>query len=250
MENDLAYIHIGKAAGSSLGIQLRNYYPDISYYHHKRDYDLTKKYILFIRNPLTRFVSAFNYSYHMASYDCYMKTESMINESNCLAPDIIIDRIKNKRNFSRRYDYDNLLLLFKTPNNLGESLSSPDFFIKKHAEQLMTYNFENICHNIGWYLFNGNFIKYCNGNILFVGKQETYRDDVIKLGKILDKSFDLEFKNKKNNFTTKESKYLSPLAIKNLIEFYKDKDYAALIELKNYSWITQETLDSYYQYSP
>jgi hypothetical protein len=43
-------------------------------------------------------------------------------------------------------------------------------------------------------------------------------------------------------------KYLSPLAIKNIIEFYNDTDYAALKKLCQYGLITQEVLDSYYIY--
>ena len=45
-----------------------------------------------------------------------------------------------------------------------------------------------------------------------------------------------------------EDKNLSELAIKNIIEWYKDTDYAALIQLEKYGWITKEVLDSYYIY--
>jgi len=46
-----------------------------------------------------------------------------------------------------------------------------------------------------------------------------------------------------------ESKYLSPLAIQNLIEWYKNSDYSALQQLKEHGWITQEIFDSYHTYN-
>jgi hypothetical protein len=131
MEANLAYIHIGKAAGSSLGIQLRNFYPDISYYHHKRDYDLSKKYIFFVRNPLTRFVSAFNYSRHLVTYNCTGKTPNEINISNCLWPPRIKRKIQNKTPYAFSNEYDSLVKFFKSANDLAEGLNSNNLNIKE-----------------------------------------------------------------------------------------------------------------------
>ena len=43
-------------------------------------------------------------------------------------------------------------------------------------------------------------------------------------------------------------KYLSPLGIKNILEWYKSTDYSALTELYSHGFISKTTLESYYQY--
>ena len=88
-----------------------------------------------------------------------------------------------------------------------------------------------------------------NKKILFVGRQENMKEDIDKLSIIVNKPLDNDLKVRTNVYSSNESKYLSPLAINNIINFYKNTDYAALIELKKYGWITEETLDSYYFYS-
>ena len=113
----------------------------------------------------------------------------------------------------------------------------------------MNNDYEHIYRGIGWYLNNGNFVRNRNKNIIFVGKQETMSNDIETLSSILNKPLKNIDEIRKNVYSSNESKYLSPLAITNLIEFYKNTDYAALIALKEYNWIDQEILDSYYTYT-
>jgi hypothetical protein len=56
--------------------------------------------------------------------------------------------------------------------------------------------------------------------------------------------------NKKTHWRENKNKdmYLSDLAIKNLLEFYKNTDYQTLNILYEYNFIDKETLDSYYKY--
>ena len=245
----LSFIHIGKTGGSTIEYILREHYPNLKEYHHKKDYKSNEKYIIWIRNPISRFVSAYNYSHHLVNYNCTNKNSTDINMSNCLCPPIIEKKIINKTQYAISNEYDNLINFFNSANSLAEGLSSIDPIIKVKAIDLM--NFESKGHiniGIGWYLNNGDFIEIYNDKILFVGKQESMEEDIEKLGKILDKPLNKNIKIRNNIYSSEESKYLSPLAINNLIEFYKDTDYKALIELKNYGWISDEVLASYYMY--
>ena len=145
-------------------------------------------------------------------------------------------------------NYDRLMRSFKTANELAEGLTSSDISIKNRAEELMNCIEEHFFKGIGWYLNNGKFVKNRSKRIIFVGKQEAMTEDINKMGSILNINIKDKLKARENSYLSDDFKYLSPLAITNIIEFYKDTDYAALIELKNHGWITQETLDSYYIY--
>lgn len=243
-------IHIGKTGGSTIFELLKMYYPNIKQYHchWERDYKPNEKHIIWIRNPITRFVSAFNYSHHLVTYNCTNKKPQDINMSNCLYPPLIKQKIKNNRTYSIGKTYDKLINFFKSANNLAEGLTSTDPDIKEKAIKLMNSKFEHIYKGTGWYLNNGKFVRNHNKSILFVGKQENMKEDIDKLSIVLNKQLNKNLKVRTNIYSSDESKYLSPLAIQNIIEFYKDSDYAALIELKNHGWITDDVLASYYKY--
>jgi hypothetical protein len=238
----LTFIHIGKTGGSTVQKLL-----NIKQYHLNKNYDFKNKFIIWIRNPIARFVSAFNMSYINVNFRKYIKN------TNNLEPRSVLLKKKIDRYLSKETDYifstryDELINFFKTANNLAEGLSSNNNNIRKKAEELMNNPLEHINKGIGWYLNNGRFVRNRNSNIIFVGRQETMDEDLQKLGIILDK----EIKNDEtriNHYSSKESKYLSPLAIENIKNYYKNSDYAALIELNKHGWISDETLDSYYIY--
>jgi hypothetical protein len=52
-------------------------------------------------------------------------------------------------------------------------------------------------------------------------------------------------KLRKNIYVDKKMKYLSPIAIKNIMNFYKNTDYAALKTLKDYKFITEDIYELY-----
>ena len=58
-------IHIGKSGGCTVSEELKkiNFHPSVKKWHHicKVKYEKNKKYIIIIRNPIKRFVSAFNF---------------------------------------------------------------------------------------------------------------------------------------------------------------------------------------------
>jgi hypothetical protein len=242
---ELAFIHIGKTGGSTIRTILNKKKIKTTEYHLNKNYNIHhKKYIIWIRNPIGRFVSAFNHCYHSLSTD--PNDIKKFDLKHCLTPTKMKDSIN--RNYIFSPEYDKLFKNFNSANHLAESLTSSDIELQKKAKLLMQCKEEHLFKGIGWYLNNGNFIKNNKDKILFVGKTETMKDDIRSLSKILGCVLDENTKVRENVYVDKSMKYLSPLAIKNIIDHYKNTDYAALDVLCNYGWISKETLESYYKY--
>jgi hypothetical protein len=237
----ISFIHIGKCGGSTIQYLLKKHIKEI--YHLKKNYNTTEKYIIWIRNPLSRFVSAFNYQRECVTFKVTDYNIHNLTLRNCISPGHFAHKIKNGYTFNE--DYDRLITFFKTPNILAEGLSSINPVIRKKATRLMNHSIGHISKGIGWYLNNGKFLKNKNSKIVFVGKLETMSDDIIKLQDILNTTLDTTSHLRKNN---KGDTYLSELAIQNLLEWYKDTDYKALEQLHLYEWISNDTLQSYYTY--
>ena len=245
----LAFIHIGKTGGSAIYKILTEKKINFIEYHNTQNYNINKKFIIWVRNPLSRFVSAFNYLYYLVNYDCRNKKVCDISVDNCLGPLIIKHKIRHNKKYIYDETHDNLINFFQTPNYLARSLTSNNPDIKAKALLLMNSTMTHIFKGIGWYLDNGKFIMFNKKKILFVGKQETMEEDIEGLSKILNTELNSDCVIRKNIYTPESSKYLSPLAIKNLINFYKDTDYAALKKLNKHGWISDEVLALYYTYT-
>jgi len=246
---DITFIHSGKTGGSYLidllGINMR----DKKTYRHicnKPDFDENRKYIIWIRNPIERFVSAFNYAYSALIQDVSSLTEFTLE--TCLIPEYMKLRHITKSKYLFSKEYDEAILFFETPNKLAEALSSTDSVLKQKALNLMNCQVEHINRGIGWYLHNGDFIKKLKENILFVGKMETMDEDADKLFKLLNKKYEKKTRLRENIYIGKEAKILSDVAIANIIDYYKKSDYAALKELKDVGFITEETYEDYHTY--
>ncbi len=230
-------IHIGKCGGTYIAKTF-----DLREYHLERIYKNYQKYVIWIRNPIKRFVSAFWYSYNMLHTNTDELDINNLTFDNCLCPYRIKYKMENEYTYSERDDY--LINFFKTPNELAESLTSSDNTKKELAIKLM--EFEHIGKGIGWYLFNGDFVKDSHDKILFVGRQEYMDIDTLKLSEII------KIKNKHDKLRenkNKNDKFLSKKAIQNIISFYKETDYKALQELVNHNFISQELFDEYHLYS-
>lgn len=247
---NIVLIHIGKTGGTYIKEKLSIIYnKKIKQYHCRSKNYLTKdndeQYIIWIRNPISKFVSAFNYINTIIN----LKRKDLNDKQK---QNKSIKWLLELKHIYNNYNptYLKFIKILNTPNKLAESLFSPDPEIAKMVKVIMTTEiFNHLKCSIGWYLNNGEFIKKHNDKILFVGRQETLDEDFSKLCQKLEiNNIDSSNKINENILSKPEDKYLSPLAIKNIIEWYKDTDYAALIELKNHGWITEEILESYYIY--
>ena len=248
--NDITFIHIGKTGGSYLidllGINTND---KIKYRHicNKPERDPKRKYIIWIRNPIGRFVSAFNYVHAALKHDA-----SSINEFNlktCIMPDIMQKRFIKKTNYLFSKEYDENILFFETPNKLAEALSSSDASLKKRALNVMNSEIQHIHKGLGWYLYNGGFVKNLKDNIIFVGKMETMDEDADTLFTILKKKYEKKPKIRENIYVDNEAKFMSDLAITNIINYYKNSDYAVLKEMKEAGFISGETYKQYHTYN-
>lgn len=239
--NNLRFIHIGKCSGSTLNKIFK-----IKSYHLKRNYLNNENYIIWIRNPINRFVSAFYYVKNIINSNIYYyKKLNIINLNNCLAPGKIRSKITRGYFFSKRYDF--LVNYFKSANHLAESLTSENLKTKKLAKELFNSNYEHIFKGIGYYLGN-NFIDKNHKKIVFVGTVENIYQDIKKLENKLNLNFSYNSKihyrkNKKDN-----NKYLSKKALENILNFYKNTDYVALKKLLKYKFISEKILNDYYKY--
>ena len=241
----ISLVHIGKTGGTTIKQLLKPKLKSFKEYHHVKNYSDNEKYIIWIRNPISRFVSAFNHAYYGLTAN--LSGSKGLNFENCLIPDRMIKARKTPYIFSKKYDA--LMLRFNSPNDLAESLSSTDTEKRNTAIELMKCTEEHLFKGIGWYLNKGKFVKNRHSKILFVGRQENMKEDIISLGKLLNLTLDENKKVRENTYLDSSMKYLSPFAIKNIIEWYKPTDYRALLVLKNHGFISQETLESYYSYT-
>jgi hypothetical protein len=240
----ISFIHIGKTGGTTIHTLIHRKVKNYKEYHIEKNYNNKEQYIIWIRNPISRFVSAFNHAYYGVHTDPL--TIKRFNIQYCLIPYLMENARKKAFTFSRVYD--ELVKSFSSANELAESLTSADEGIATRAKLLMKREEEHLFKGIGWYLNNGKFVEKNNSRIFFVGKLETMKEDIDALGLKLGLTLNSNLKLRENIYIDNSMKYLSPLAIENIINWYKTTDYAALEELYNHGWITKEFLESYYKY--
>jgi hypothetical protein len=240
IDPQVKFIHIGKCGGT----YIQKTFNLMEFHLQKPSFEIHTKYIIWIRNPLTRFISAFNHSMNIINFDFDGADIDKLSLDNCQAPYRI--KFYHENNYAFSKEYDELILFFKTPNYLAESITSKDKVVRKKAISLMRANPEHIYKGIGWYLDNGEFIKNHHKNILMVGTQEKMLTDSLNLSHLIN--YSQNFSNKKIRENKNMNKYLSEMAIKNLIEFYKETDYKALNIMFEYGLISKATLMNYYTY--
>ena len=246
----IAYLHIGKCAGTTLYDYFKsNPEIDITYLHMKR-IELTDclnyKFAFFIRHPISRFVSAFNHTKRIVELDTSGLDINQLNHSNSYSP----KRIKRKMihggiAFSKQYDQ--LVRHFNSANELAESLYSEDIKQCKKARKLMSLPNEHLFKSIGWYLHNGELIEKFSQNIKFVGCVETIEQD-IQIAKTL---FGLKTTSdsRKRAGLGNSKKTLTARAIRNLQMWYQKTDYQTIQSLYNHNLITKD-IYNYYQLPP
>lgn len=245
------HIHIGKSGGSFI----KNIFPTINSIHMRKPQIINNNlnYIVILENPIKRFVSAFYHSKYLVDFDTKGYDFNMlINDKSTpyfKLKNKIINRLKNNNPFMEWKSgvyYKDLILYFESANVLAESLTTDDMILRKKAFDLCNNEeIEHIYKGIGWYLHNGDFIEKNKKNII-------YCEDINQVNKkylsIIMKINACECSYKRIN-KKHYNKYLSPKAINNIINFYKDTDYKVLQKLVEYNFITKDLFEKYHHYN-
>ena len=197
---NIKFVHIGKCSETSVLYYLNANGIDIEEYHRKQPPNLSQFcYFIWIRNPIKRFISAFNHSKTIIDFDIQrLKQNEILTLNNCLVPSKIERKINTGHAFNPAYD--KLVSNFYSANELAESLTSKNLSLKSLALDLI--------HN--------------KEKIIQIGTTENFSNDLEELCNKLS----IEFKPKSITWTRKApQKYsteLSDLAVKNLNKFYKN----------------------------
>ena len=244
-ENPLKFIHVGKCGGTSIvNAFFSAGYPLIQYHLSKPAFFEQSNYFLWVRDPIKRFISAFNHSKAIVEFDISLLNGRQPSLENCQAPEKIQRKIDTGRAYP--FDYENLLKKFESANHLAESLVGIDSTMKKKAEQLMHHPLEHIYKGIGWYLDNGSFVDLNHKKILFCGSIETIESDFNYLFKYYYPFIvpqPVLSHVRKNQI--KLSMELSRKGKENIFSFYRQTDYLAIERLASYNLISEELFDMY-----
>jgi hypothetical protein len=155
----LIYVHIGKCGGSSLGRAishskvLRREFRAVAKFHIKKP-PITKnaKYLIVVRNPIDRAVSAFNWRYRL-----------------------VVDEEKQKDRFDNEWK---ILTKYGTLNSLSEAL-----YVEGHLDSEVAQDFNSIHHlreNISFYL--GDLLQSISSEQIYgVLATETLNQDIMKI---------------------------------------------------------------------
>lgn len=193
-KNKKVVVHIGKCGGSSVIDEMKKQNIEFIERHvSKVEYRSNRDYIIIIRNPISRFISAFNWRYKLVIEDGEQK-----------------DKYLGEREMLEKYKDVNTLAenIYDEKGNLLLDFQNKEFYI------------HHIKEDINFYL--DNLLKKCRPQqIVAVLVTETLKQDF--------KSFfnkELESHLKKN----KKKIQMSSLAVSNLIK-YLEKDYMCIDKL-------------------
>ena len=187
--DNLVLIHIGKCGGSTLLAELELKNIKFEYKHiEKVKFNPNKKYLIVIRNPIKRFISAFYWRYYLV---CDNKSQE--------------NRFKNEKQILNKY---------KNINNLCKNLKLNKNIFNGNPNS--TNYIHHLKEDINFYL--KDFIKVCPKNkIVGVICTETIRNDFKKL-------FDINLTNHVKHNKIKYNKDLKPKNY-DILKNYLRKDY-------------------------
>lgn len=207
-------VHIGKCGGGTILIECKRKKIKFKKAHCRKP-KLRKEYqyVILIRDPINRFISAFNWK----MFRCLTKKGQRLHGK----------RPYQNTNESEGFKY------WKNVNNLAENLFDEHGNINKMASQLINYS--NHLHlNIHFYL--NELLPFCNSNNCQVIRYEHYDDDIKKV-------LNIGTVNSNNHkYKSHYSKYLSDKGKENLKKLLR-KDYECFRKLKEKGIIDEK----YYQ---
>ena len=162
--NNLVIIHVGKCGGSTVRAELRSNNVKFSVFHMEEAiYEPNNNYVIVMRNPIKRFISAFNWRLNRVC-DSKLQFDKFKNEAN------ILNKYKNVDNLCNDLEIN--------PDIFNGSPSSGNYI--RHLSEDM-------------YFYLNNFIKKCpKKQILGVICTETLKDDMKNI-------FDIDVTKHENN---------------------------------------------------
>ena len=206
MNTNFTFIHIGKSGGSTISSLLKENNFNFNRTHIRRvRYNPDIKYLIVLRNPVERFISAFYWRKYLLESKEKQTSELM---------------------FLQKYEsLDNLCNNLYTKN--GDLNSSTDYEInckydnKKHPEH----------YAMGLDYYIGDFVKKCNPrNIIGIICTETLNHDIRKI-------FGIDCNiHKKNN---KEYKQSVSKQSKIILKKYLHKDYDVIKNLNDLNLLSE-----------
>ncbi len=214
MKHKLNVVHIGKCGGGTVGLAIRQStllaekFERIEITHiNKVKYSEKESYLIIIRNPIDRAISAFNWRYYL-----------------------VVETEKQRERFKGEWQ---ILKKYSTLNSISENLYDPDC---ESLNEKVSREFKVIHHlreNISFYL--STMLRHVNpGQIYGIIKQHSLASDCkLLLGPSVDVQHD------KNHGVTVDplKKELSKLARLNLRRFLH-KDFACILKLYNLGLMT------------
>jgi len=210
------FIHIGKCAGTTIAkeLQKRKIIHTNTVHCAQATYHDTYKYIISVRNPIRRFISAYNWQHY-----CITRP----TEAQCRG---------DHREELRLFDF------YKNINGLAESIYDQNGNLDPKAYHFIQgkkeWGYRQIKEDINWYI--GEFLKACPPEqIAAVVTMENLKED---MKKIFDITVTLHEHDNQNIYDTS----LTELGTKNLRK-YLAKDYECLLKLKELGLIT----NAYYE---
>ena len=208
MNQNFNLIHVGKCGGTTVREALSKFGISFNPIHTKAAlFDSKESYVIILRNPVERFVSAFNWRYHL------------VNTSEKKA---------------REYEGEKEILnRFKTVNNLAEKLycekGDVDFDLSKEY-------IHHIREDINFYI--GDFLKSCNRESpVKVILTETMGEDIERLFGIKPDLLG-HYKNNREKYDRKLSE-----AGRQNIKKHLEKDYECVERLFNLGLVSQKQYD-------
>ena len=198
--DNLVIIHIGKCGGSTVCNELESNNIKFSNIHIREAiYTPNNKYVILIRNPIKRFISAFNWRYYLV---CDSKTQE--------------NRFDNEKNILNQY---------KNVDNLCHDLEiNPDIFNGSSSSG-------NYIHHLkeDIYFYLKSFIKKCpKKQILGVICTETLKDDMKKI-------FNIDLVKHENN-NHKYNKIITDKSYE-ILKTYLKNDYMIIDQMYQNGWI-------------
>lgn len=190
-------MHIGKCGGTTIGWWLysvkRQFVGTTASGYHEHhmnrryaepDESGTSNFLVWVRDPVARFRSA--YDWQLSVINAPVPAHANPGWTCSLGPDCPSPgKVATKAHTGHAYtvSFEEQMLHFDSANHLAESIYAMGND-GKVARALMANPLEHIAKGIGWYLFDGAFVRKHHKRI-FVGSIEHMDEDMARLSELL-----------------------------------------------------------------